>query len=134
MSAAKISLAFNTLPFELELADGSTLYAVMTEMSGKSRNEYMDFVDSKVKRDDDGQPVGMKSWKGSQTKILSLCLHRAELEKDGLPVEQGSSFKPGDLIKEAELTTWPDAALQLLSKAAVQLSRLNESPEEAGNG
>ena len=134
MSAAKISLAFNTLPFELEKADGTTLFAVMTELSGQRRNEYMDFVDSKVKRDESGGPIGMKSWKGSQTKILSLCLHYAEMDEDGRPVEQGSSFKPLGLIKETELTTWPDAALQLLSKSAVQLSRLNETPEEAGNG
>lgn len=133
MTAAKISLAFNTLPFEFELPNGDTMYAVMTELSGSARNEYMDFVDQKVKRNDEGTPVAMKSWKGSQTKILSLCLHYAKLGDDGRPEEQGSSFVPGDLIKEAELKTWPDAALQLLSKSAAQLSRLNESPEEVGN-
>lgn len=133
MSATKLTIGFASLPFELEDESGNTIYAVMRELSGDKRNEYMDFVQGKVKRDDKGEAVGMTSWKGSQTKLLSLCLYYAELTEAGRPVEAGSCWAIDKLIPEKTLKEWPDQALQFLSNSAMKLSKLNETVKEAGN-
>jgi len=133
MPAKKLSISFASLAFDLEQADGSVLHAVLLELSGSDRNRYMEFVDKNVQRNAEGEAVGMKSWKQSQTFLLSLCLHRAELDETGRPVEINDSYKAGDLIKNEELASWPDHPLQLLSQSAISLSRLHETKDEAGN-
>lgn len=133
MTATKLTIGFASLPFELEDENGDTIYAVMRELSGDKRNEYMDFVQGKIKRDSNGEAVGMTSWKGSQTKLLSLCLYYAKLSEAGRPVEASTCWAVDKLIPEKTLKDWPDKALQFLSNAAMQLSKLNETAQEAGN-
>lgn len=133
MSATKLSLGFQSLSFELEDENGETIYAVMRELSGDKRNEYMDFVQGKVKRDADGEAVGMTSWKGSQTKLLSLCLFYAEVNEAGRPVEAGDCWAVNKLITEKTLKDWPDQALQFLSNQAMLLSKIGETVKQAGN-
>lgn len=128
----KISIGFNSLKFDLD-NDGDITYAVMLELSGADRNRYMEFVDKNVQRDAEGKAIGMKSWKRSQTFLLSLCLHHAKLDETGRPVVNGDSYEAGDLITEQVLASWPDHPLQLLSQSAVSLSKLAETRKDAGN-
>jgi hypothetical protein len=134
MSATKVTIGFNSLPFELEDEHGNTIFAVMREISGGTRCEYMDFVQSKVKRDGSGEAVGMTSWKGTQTKLLSLCLFYAQLDDAGRPEEAGACWAVDKLVPEKTLKDWPDQALQFLSQQAMLLSKLTETSEQAGNG
>ena len=128
----KISIGFNSLKFDLD-NNGEITYAVMLELSGADRNRYMEFVDKNVQRNADGKATGMKSWKRSQTFLLSLCLHHAKLDETGRPVVSGDSYEAGDLITEQTLASWPDHPLQILSQSAVALSKLAETREDAGN-
>jgi hypothetical protein len=71
-----------------------------------------------------------------------MCLFPAKLHEDGTPLSEtcgaddeaeyviASDAKP---FNNETLSHWPDKALQVLSRTAIALSGLNESPDEAGN-
>lgn len=133
MEPIKLDLGFVKVNFQFELPNGDRIYAIMREMNGADRNRYMEWVEGIVKRNDAGQVVGMKQFKDSQTFVLSLCLFKAELDDSGRPLEVNGEWKLGKAFDKGELAQWPDQALQVLSRKAMELSKLEENEEEVGN-
>ena len=129
----KLNLGFARINFEFELENGDRVFAILREMNGSDRNKYMEWAEGLVKRNDSGDVVGMRSFKDSQTFVLSLCLYKAELDDTGRPVELHGNWKIGKAFDKGELAQWPDHALQTLSAKAMEISRLTETSDEVGN-
>jgi hypothetical protein len=128
-----VSIAFPQKHIYLENEEGLRIPCVLKPLNGEQRNAYLEFVDKMVVRDAKGDTIGMKTWKGSNTKLLSLTLYRAKLDDLGKPLVSDGRWAADKLWAETELTKYPDEALQTMTKLSIGLSKLNEKPEQAGN-
>ena len=117
-SPMKLSLKLTEVPVTLERGDGTEVKYVLRELSGKGRDRYLSRMSNRLKYNNAGKPVGMKSFDGLQASLLILCLYN---EDDAL-------------VTEEELQVWPASAQDALFQKAQEISALNtEGEEEAKN-
>lgn len=71
--ALKFHLALKEIPVELVETDGRTTSAVIREITGKQRDDYVADLAKRMKYVD-GKPAGIRSVEGLAAYLLSLCL------------------------------------------------------------
>ncbi len=97
----------------VETEDGQERMWELRELDGKERNSYLNKMAGRLRTDKGGKPVGMKSFDGFQSDLLTLCLR----DEHGEP-----------MTKQA-IEDLPSKAQQALFEKAQELSGLNVEDE-----
>ena len=90
---------------------------VLTELSGKERDDYLNDVGNRMRTNSEGKPSGIKNFSGMQGFLISLSLKCMET---GEPVP----------VKMEEIQKWPTRLVSTLFDKAKELSALGEEEEE----
>jgi len=106
--AVKISILRKSRPVLLEMAEGQELEFSIKEMTGAQRDEYFNKASERTIRDAKGEVVGMKSYKGLYSTLLSFCLY----DKDS------------KAVPESTIQEWPNEAQKLLFDIAQDLNKM----------
>jgi hypothetical protein len=89
----------------------------LREMDGDSRDKYLNSQNAKVKIQD-GKAVGLRTFEGCQSSLLSRCLFRDDI-----------------LVPEKVIQSFPSSVLQKLFDLAQEINLLNDTADkEAKNG
>jgi hypothetical protein len=101
----KLSLERTEVEVELEGKDGEVKRWLLRELDGSERNRYLNKMKDRVKVNKDGKGVGIKSFDGFQSALLTISLfdeHGENVTKDvieGLPSKtQHQLFKKAQEI------------------------------------
>ena len=80
MSKKVLGLAsyLETIPVVLTDKDGVEKKYSLKELVGNARNLYLDTVKDRVIVDSEGEAIGMKTFKGMQSDLLSKCFYDSE--------------------------------------------------------
>lgn len=111
----EFDLKLNEQPVILKDAKGVPTHYTLREMDGNQRDEHMQDSASRMKFDEKGNAKGLSSYKGIQSKLISLCLFDAE----------------GKPVPEKTINAWPATTISGLFKAAQQLNSLGDDAEAA---
>lgn len=117
MKTLFVSLVFKQIPVEIEVEAGVKIEGSLREMSGKQRDAYMTSMNERMEMQE-GKVIGIRSFEGLQSKLVSLCL-----------------FKPdGKNFTELEIQGFPATAQTALFEAAQELNDLSATSQaEAKN-
>ena len=110
----RLSKKRQEVPVELTAEDGVIEKYVIREMSGKSRELYLEEQKDRMKFGPGGKMVGLKSFKGLSTSLLVRCMFN---ESD-------------ELVKAADLLDLPSTTLEALGEKAAEINGLNKKGEE----
>ena len=119
MEALSFNLELKTVPVTMKFEDGDKDYT-LKELTGKSRDAYMQSLQSKMRFGKDGKPAGLKSFEGLMNGLLTKTLFNEDDEP----------------VKADEINTYPSSVVGALFTASQELSGLNlsdEDEEELGN-
>lgn len=114
MEALSLSLQRRSIPVNITTPEGETKVYVLREMSGAQRDQYLNFVGSRVKCDEKGNPIRMSSHDGIHAALLSRCLEDDQ----------------GKLLTKETIEAFPSTALVQLFIAAQTLNGLGVKGEE----
>jgi len=106
----RLSLQLKTLPVILVGENGEERNYTITELTGRERNKYLTKMTSRVKVDKRGNIAGFKTFDGTQSDLLRMCL------KD----------EAGEPMSVEDIEEIPSEAQEQLFKAAQELSGLNK--------
>lgn len=108
----------NAIPVTLQGDAGSVQYQ-LREMSAADRDTYMDFLDSRMRRDEQGKVIGLARFEGTQAHLVHLCL-----------VDVSTAQRvPKEIIQ-----SWPATTVAALFKEAQKLNMLVDSPQPTTEG
>jgi len=117
MEELRFDLDRKELPIVLEGAS-ERLHLVLRELTGKDRDKYLSSLSGRMRFDASGQPIGLKSFDGLQSGLLSLCLYDDQ----------------GNRIKRSSIEEWPASTQTRIFEKAQEINALNqEAVDLAGN-
>ena len=112
MEELKFSLKRKELPIVLEDVSGVEKRFVLREFSSRDFTTYLSDMGERVKMHD-GKVVGLNSYEGVQTKLISLCLFDEE----------------GKSVKVSVIDEFPASVVNALFNGAQELNGLGEKGE-----
>ena len=101
------------VPFEIE-SNGSIQKYRLMELDGTHRDVYMNKIRDNTVVSQDGKPLRMKTFEGSQSGLLALCVFDANNKQ----------------VPEETIQMWPASTLTALFNMAQEMSKLNVSEDE----
>ncbi len=122
METLRFDLKRKEVALILSDENGQDQEAILREITGRDRDEYMNFIAKMVKIDGEGKPTSFSNTAGITTKLLKLSLFWKE---------------SGKRIKPEEFETWPAEVCEKLFYASQGLSQLGKSKKKEdpeGNG
>lgn len=114
MEPIKLSLRRGETPIILETTDGVERAYKLREMLGKDRDLYLTRMGDKVRYNENGRVVGIKSFDGLQAALLEKCLYD---END-------------HLVSVTDIQNFPTKTQNELFKLAQELNGLNQKAED----
>lgn len=117
MSEIKLSIVRKSIPVTLETESGESIILSLKEMSGAQRDSYFNRVREQAILDAEGEIVGVKTYNGMLSSLLSYCLYDSE----------------NKLVKEDLIQSWPHEAQKALFDAAKSLNKLEGSEGDEKN-
>jgi len=116
METIRLNLTRKTVDVVLEDSDGRDRNLELRELTGKDRDFYLSGVSERMRYDPKGKPLGLKSFKGLQSSLLTLSLY--ENDKN---------------VQTKEIEGWPASVQEALFEQAQKISSLNQNEDEEGN-
>lgn len=118
MEALQFSLVKKEQAVFLETSTGmKTVY--LRELSGKDRDTYLEFMGEKLRYNDEGKPVGLKSYDGLHITLVALSLYGED----------------GKRVPKTEIEEYPAQVITALFDAAQELSEVSKATTtDLGNG
>ena len=108
------SLSFTLKRKEQPLTLDGVQYLII-ELDGLSRDEVMTDSMGRMELDKTGKPVSVRNFKGMQSKLVSLCLVKAEGRTK---------------VTQATVDTWPAGTIDALFKACQRLNGMESTDKE----
>jgi len=116
MEEIRLSLKREEVSVTLETVDGGEHKYVLREMVGRDRDMYLTKMGDRMKFSPSGKVIGIKTFDGLQSSLLSLCLYD---DADAL-------------VSAKDIQAFPTKTLAALFKVAQEINALNqEDAEEA---
>ena len=112
---ARVTLKKREESVEIEQLDGSVLTYFVQEMSGPESEEYLETMKDKIDITSDGKIIGVKSYLGIHTALLSRCLK----DRDRSPVSEDT------------INSFPSTAQKDLFEIAQRVNGLSKEGIEA---
>jgi len=112
----------NIRPVVLEAEDGTRTEYELREMSVAKKEAHMTAQAQRVRYDDKGKPIGYTSLEGSSADLLTRCMFKKVVAKEG-----GPEWVP---VTKEEVGKWPAYAAAQIVKAAQELNKLEDSEKE----
>lgn len=110
----KLTLKLKEVPVLLEGEDGRERKCALMELVGSDRNEYLNLLTNRVKTSKDGKNIGIKSFDGFQSDLLTRCFYDED----------------GELFEKDEIEKMPSSTQQALFEKASELSDLNQEGKD----
>lgn len=109
-----VKLSKTKIPVQIEGEDGQVKTYELREMKSSARDAYMDRLNSRMRFDKEGKPIGLDKYEGLQADLLSNTLHDDQ----------------GKLVPASVIQDWPASATSELFKAAQKLNHLGEEDKK----
>jgi hypothetical protein len=109
-NASPFSFSLEVKQVEVELVSkerGTEKYSIR-EMTGLQRDQYLTSQNTKVKFNEAGKPVGLRTFDGCQSSLLSRCMYKDDV-----------------LVPEKVIQTFPSTVLQSLYEMCQKLNGLD---------
>lgn len=110
----KFSLRRKQTKIVMENADGLEQEYSIRELSGRERELYLDKVSAKIKYDENGKAIGMTSYDGMHSSLLSKCLFD----------EKGKN------VPEETIMEYPSSVVGEIFKIAQEINALGEEAQD----
>lgn len=116
--------ADDVLSFSLERAErpvkihvpetDETLTYTLREMTGQSRDAYLNFMAGRMRHDQSGKPSGIKNFDGMQADLIARCLFDPDKKR----------------VDPKTISRWPSKVQQALFEVCQEMNGLDESAEK----
>lgn len=110
----RVTLKLKTCPVEVEDEDGTIKKYTMREMDGTLRDAHMKSMGERVRYDNTGKAVGLKSFDGLQAGMLAKVMFDEE----------------GKQVDVKVIQKWPSSTQNTLFKHAQKMNGMDEKAEE----